>query len=87
MDQRTNPKGRTSWLILGLSSVLTFSWQQRSGPSMTLDGANTVQPSFVPAEDGFYEFALTIWAPTKRANNHGVVRIRCLGGKRQEAHP
>ena len=53
---------------------LTFSWQQRSGPSVTLDGPNTVQPSFVPIEDGFYEFALTV-TDGRGGSDISVVRV------------
>ncbi|MCH8851886.1 MAG: DUF11 domain-containing protein [Planctomycetes bacterium] len=53
---------------------LTFSWQQRSGPPVTLDGPNTVQPSFVPIEDGFYEFALTV-TDGRGGSDISVVRV------------
>ena len=39
---------------------LTFSWDQRSGPAVTLVAANTDQPSFLPVEEGFYEFVVTV---------------------------
>jgi len=39
---------------------LTYTWEQRSGPNVDLDNANSAQPSFVPAEDGTYEFALIV---------------------------
>jgi hypothetical protein len=54
--------------------ALTFSWQQRSGPAVTLDGANTAQPSFLPAEDGFYEFALTV-TDGRGGSDTSVVRV------------
>lgn len=53
---------------------LTFSWQQQSGPFITLDGANTAQPSFVPGEEGSYEFVLTV-TDGRGGSDISVVRI------------
>lgn len=39
---------------------LTFAWKQRRGPNVDLDDDNSVQASFFAAEDGFYEFTLTV---------------------------
>jgi len=54
--------------------ALTFAWQQRSGPPVTLDGANTPQPNFVPVTDGFYEFALTV-TDGRGGSDISVVRV------------
>ena len=39
---------------------LTYSWVKASGPTVTLTGANTVQPSFVAGTVGTYVFNLTV---------------------------
>jgi Right handed beta helix region/PKD domain len=41
-------------------SPLTFSWKQTSGPVVTLTGANTATPTFTPALEGTYVFALVV---------------------------
>ncbi len=53
---------------------LTFSWQQRSGPPVMLDSANSPQPNFVPSTDGFYEFALTV-TDGRGGSDTSVVRV------------
>jgi hypothetical protein len=40
--------------------VLTYSWTQTSGPSVTVTGANTATPSFTPPRSGNYTFQLTV---------------------------
>ena len=54
--------------------ALTFAWQQRSGPPVALDGANTPQPSFVPVEAALYEFALTV-TDDRGGSDISVVRV------------
>ncbi|MCH7945722.1 MAG: hypothetical protein IIC73_06885, partial [Armatimonadetes bacterium] len=77
-DQTTDVGERVTLNGLGSTDAdddpLTFSWQQRSGPAVTLDGPNTVQPSFVPVEDGFYEFALTV-TDGRGGSDISVVRV------------
>ncbi|WP_083918229.1 PKD domain-containing protein [Methylosarcina fibrata] len=41
-------------------SPLTYSWTQTSGPTVTLTGADTAQPSFTPGEAGTYVFSLVV---------------------------
>jgi hypothetical protein len=41
-------------------SALTFSWKQISGPVVLLTGANTATPTFTPAIEGTYIFALVV---------------------------
>ena len=40
--------------------ALAYSWNQISGPSVTLTGGNTSQPSFTPTAAGVYAFRLTV---------------------------
>jgi hypothetical protein len=40
--------------------ALTYSWQQTSGPSVSLTGANTVKPSFTATAGQRYTFRLTV---------------------------
>ncbi|MCG8460978.1 MAG: PKD domain-containing protein, partial [Holophagales bacterium] len=42
------------------ADVLSFAWVQTGGPAVTLGGADTVTPSFVPSEPGVYAFELTV---------------------------
>ena len=53
---------------------LTYTWEQRSGPNVALDNANSAQASFVPVEDGFYEFALTV-TDGRGGSDTSVVRV------------
>ncbi|MGZ8927332.1 MAG: choice-of-anchor tandem repeat GloVer-containing protein [Methylobacter sp.] len=41
-------------------SPLTYSWTQTSGPTVTLTGADTAQPSFIPLTPGTYVFSLVV---------------------------
>jgi YD repeat-containing protein len=41
-------------------SPLTFSWAQKSGPSVALAGASTASPTFTPTTIGTYIFTLTV---------------------------
>jgi YVTN family beta-propeller protein len=41
-------------------SPLTYSWTQTSGPTVTLTGADTTQPSFTPETAGTYVFSLVV---------------------------
>jgi M6 family metalloprotease-like protein len=41
-------------------SPLTFNWTQISGPSVTLTGATTAQPTFTSMAVGTYTFSLTV---------------------------
>jgi YD repeat-containing protein len=41
-------------------SPLTFSWVQKSGPSVALTGTSTASPTFTPATIGTYLFTLTV---------------------------
>jgi YVTN family beta-propeller protein len=41
-------------------SPLTYSWTQTGGPTVTLTGADTAQPSFTPGEAGTYVFSLAV---------------------------
>jgi hypothetical protein len=42
------------------SDSLTYEWQQTSGPSVDLAGADTATPEFTPATTGTYEFEVTV---------------------------
>jgi len=53
---------------------LTFSWEQRSGSSVTLDNRNSAEPSFVPAEEGTCEFALIV-TDGRGGSDEATVRI------------
>lgn len=53
---------------------LTYHWEQRSGPSVTLDDPNSAQASLLPVEDGFYEFALTV-TDGRGGSDISVVRV------------
>lgn len=53
---------------------LTFSWQQLSGPPVTLDSASSAQTSFLPVEGGLYEFALTV-TDGRGGSDVSVVRV------------
>jgi len=39
---------------------LTYSWTQTAGPSVGLDGANSMDPSFVPETADTYELSVTV---------------------------
>jgi uncharacterized repeat protein (TIGR03803 family) len=41
-------------------SPLTYRWTQKSGPAVTLNGADTAQPSFIPTVKGVYKFSLVV---------------------------
>jgi hypothetical protein len=41
-------------------SLLTFRWTQKSGPAVTLNGADTAIPSFTPNVKGSYKFTLVV---------------------------
>ncbi len=41
-------------------SALTFAWRQTGGPSVTLAGANSAQPTFTPSVVGSYVFELSV---------------------------
>ncbi|MGJ0485838.1 MAG: PKD domain-containing protein [Methylomicrobium sp.] len=41
-------------------SSLTYSWSQISGPTLTLNGATTVQSTFTPLTPGIYTFSLVV---------------------------
>jgi beta-lactam-binding protein with PASTA domain len=41
-------------------SPLTFTWTQTIGPAVTLSGAGTAAPTFVPTEVGDYTFSLVV---------------------------
>jgi hypothetical protein len=41
-------------------SPLSYAWSQVSGPTVTLSGATTSQPTFTPASTGTYVFRLTV---------------------------
>lgn len=41
-------------------SPLTYQWTQKSGPAITLNGADTANPSFVPTVKGVYKFSLVV---------------------------
>jgi parallel beta-helix repeat protein len=40
--------------------TITYSWQQIAGPTVSLDNANIVNPSFTPPQFGIYTFGLTV---------------------------
>jgi len=42
-------------------SNLTYQWIQLDGPAITLNGADTVNPSFTPMQRGEYIFKLTVF--------------------------
>ncbi|MGZ8095862.1 MAG: PKD domain-containing protein [Methylosarcina sp.] len=39
---------------------LTYQWIQKSGPEVTLNGADTATPSFIPTVKGAYKFGLIV---------------------------
>ncbi|MGZ8215344.1 MAG: PKD domain-containing protein, partial [Methylosarcina sp.] len=41
-------------------SPLTYQWMQKSGPAITLNGADTATPSFIPTVKGSYKFSLVV---------------------------
>lgn len=52
---------------------LTYVWTQVSGPTVTLNGANTAQASFTPSQPGEYAFKLTVSDGT--ANTSATVTV------------
>jgi len=42
------------------NTALTYSWTQIGGPSVTLNGATTLSPSFTPTVRGAYTFRLSV---------------------------
>jgi hypothetical protein len=41
-------------------SPLSYQWTQKSGPAVTLNGADTATPSFIPTVKGVYKFGLIV---------------------------
>ncbi|MBL7215353.1 MAG: right-handed parallel beta-helix repeat-containing protein [Phycisphaerae bacterium] len=43
-----------------IDDVLTYTWTQTNGPSVTLLNEDTAQPSFIPSVEDVYQFELTV---------------------------
>ena len=52
--------------------VLTYSWQQTSGPAVTLDNGSGNVRSFTPTAIGSYEFTLTVTDPSGLSGTDSV---------------
>jgi hypothetical protein len=55
---------------------LTFAWTQVSGPSVTLNGAGTDQPTFDAADAGTYVFELTVDDCLRQADDEVQVIVQ-----------
>ena len=53
--------------------TLTYAWEQLSGPTVTLTGADSAQPTFTGAEAGDYEFQLTVTDSYPESSTDSVV--------------
>lgn len=87
---QTDPTGRLVTLD-GTGStddagVTAYAWTQDSGPTATLAGANTAQPTFTPTTRGTYVFRLTV-QDVRTASSSDTVSVTVLAAPVANAGP
>ncbi len=54
---------------------LTYSWVQKSGPTVTIDNADSLSANFTPGVAGTYEFTLTVNDGTVPISDDAIVNV------------
>ncbi|MCK4660367.1 MAG: hypothetical protein KAV82_12665 [Phycisphaerae bacterium] len=65
---------------------LTYHWEQTGGPTVTLEGGNTMVATFMANEEGTYDFSLTV-NDDRRGSDTDTVRIEAVRGSGEGQPP